>query len=151
MGILGVGSELRADDAAGMMAAELLEIFESKGTSKTKFKVFLGATAPENLTGEIKRFDPSHLIIIDTADLGKRPGEALLLDREKISNFSFSTHKLPIKIMIEYLRQSISPQVAIIGIQPASLDFGKPVCAEVKASASGIAEGIMEILLEGGQ
>jgi hydrogenase 3 maturation protease len=146
VGILGVGSELRADDAAGMLVAELLQIYESKKTSKVDFRIFFGATAPENLTGEIKKYAPSHLIIVDTAELGKKPGTVMLLDKDSIANFSFSTHKLPIKVMIEYLRQSFELEVAIIGVQPKLLDFGKPPCEEVKIAVNAVAEDIMSAL-----
>jgi hydrogenase 3 maturation protease len=140
--ILGVGSELRSDDVAGMLVAELLEIYANKGNKK--LKVFMGATAPENLTGEIKKYEPSHLIIIDCAELKKKPGDVMILSKENVNNFSFSTHKLPIKVMIEYLLQSQKMDVAIIGIQPKSIAFGEAPSMEVKKVTEEIASIIVD-------
>lgn len=149
VGILGVGSELRADDAAGMLVAEILDIYSNRNTAKAKFRVFYGGTAPENLTGEIKKFTPSHLIVVDTAELGGKPGHVQMFDKETVGNFSFSTHKLPLKIMIDYLLQSIElMKVSIIGLQPKSLDFGKAPSEEVKKSVSDLAS-LIEDVMEG--
>lgn len=149
VGVLGVGSELRADDAAGMLVAELLDIYANRKTSKAKLKIFYGGTAPENLTGEIRKFSPTHLIVIDTAEFGERPGHAQMFDKENVGNFSFSTHKLPIKVMIDYLLQSIeNMKVSIIGLQPKTLDFGKAPSEEVKTSVNDLAS-IIEDVMEG--
>lgn len=124
----GIGSELRGDDAAGMLAAK--EINGSPG-KYSKVKVFFGATVPENLTGEIKKYRPTHLIIIDSVDLGKKPGTICLLDSDKIEGISFSTHKLPIKVMVDCLIKSINCKPIIIGIQPKSFDFDSDFSKEV--------------------
>ena len=64
--ILAIGSEFRGDDAAGLLVAENLK--KLLKVSSRKFKVFIGATAPENLTGDIKRFNPSHILLVDSID-----------------------------------------------------------------------------------
>jgi len=138
--ILGVGSELRADDIAGILAAQELE------KASPKIKVFLGYTAPENLSGEIRKYEPSHIIIIDTADIGKKPGEAALFTSKDVGGMSFSTHKLPIKVLASYLTQSFDCKVLIIGIQPKTLEFGKTISKEVEVSAINISEAIREAI-----
>ena len=56
--VLGIGSDLRGDDVAGMLTAEkLFKLVAKKSTSR--LKIFFGSTAPENLTGDIKRFNPT--------------------------------------------------------------------------------------------
>ena len=102
--ILGIGSELRGDDAVGLLVLNNLrhKIFAIK-KRRIVCKLFNGGTAPENLTGEIRRFKPGHLIMIDAVELGKRPGTIALLDLKRIENTVFLTHKLPIKLMLDYL------------------------------------------------
>lgn len=139
--ILGIGSELRADDIAGILVAQDLEKLQDQ-----KFKVFLGYTAPENLSGEIRKFGPTHLIMIDTADIGKKPGEAGLFTPENVGGISFSTHKLPVKIMAQFLQKDLDCQVMIIGIQPESLDFGKSISKEAMATVRMLSEMIRDIL-----
>ncbi|MFA6431964.1 MAG: hydrogenase maturation protease, partial [Candidatus Margulisiibacteriota bacterium] len=96
--VLGVGSDLRGDDAAGVIIAE--EIEKKKIPNIT---TLLGGTAPENLTGEIKRLKPSHLIIIDAADLNEAPGTIKLIRMDQIGGLSFSTHALPMKMMVDFI------------------------------------------------
>jgi hydrogenase 3 maturation protease len=131
--ILGVGSELRADDAAGILIAQELEKIK-----KPKIKVFLGHTAPENLTGEIRKFAPSHLLIIDSAEMGKDPGEVMMFTPEDAGGISFSTHKLPMKLMAKYLSEEIKCRVLMIGVQPKTLEFGKAVSKEISGAVKDI-------------
>lgn len=49
LGVLGIGSELRGDDIAGMLVAELLQVFSDKRTSVIPLRVFHGGTAPRTL------------------------------------------------------------------------------------------------------
>lgn len=144
--VLGVGSELRADDIAGMTVAALIDEHIKKDSLNGRLKVFFGATAPENLTGEIKRYAPTHLIIVDAADTGAEPGTIDYIKPEEVAGISFSTHMMPIKILVDYLNQSFPCEVTIIGIQPKVLSFGKSPSAEVKASASQVAASIVEVM-----
>ena len=145
--ILGVGSELRADDIAGILAAQELEKASKQISGSIDIKIFLGYTAPENLSGEIKKYGPTHVIIIDTADIGKKPGEVALFTPDDAGGISFSTHKLPIKVLASYLTQSFDCKVIIIGIQPKTLDFGKPVSGEVKEAVKSVAKTLEEVII----
>lgn len=145
--VLGVGSELRGDDIAGLLVINALK--KSKKIKKSvKLKTFEGSTAPENLTGEIRAFKPTHLIIVDTADIGERPGTVLLLRADEVGRgISFSTHKIPPKILIDYFAHSLKCEVVIIGIQPKSISFGKPPSKAVIASSRSVAASILEALI----
>ena len=144
--LLGIGSELMGDDAAGIIIAEKLnKAFKASKTSK-KFKALLGSTAPENFTGEIKKFKPSHLVIVDCADMKCKPGEAVILDPDKITGISFSTHRLPISIMMRYLSHFVKCELVVIGIQPKSLKFGQKPSKEVAAAINSVSEAILASL-----
>ena len=140
--VLGVGSELRGDDVAGILAAQQIEKIITKQTTSPEVRVFIGETAPENLTGEIKRFQPTHLIIIDAAELNKKPGHIEIMEPETIGGTSFCTHSLPLKVIIAYLLESFKFQAIIIGIQPKTLTFGAQPTKEVVAAAKHIAKAI---------
>ncbi len=141
--VLGVGSALRNDDAAGLLVAE-----EMNKIRNSKLKVFLGSTAPENLTGEIIKYRPTHIIIVDSVDMDQKPGSILLADPQEVDGISFYSHMLPIKMTIDYLLESIKCEIIIIGIQPKSLEFGETISAEVKKSTAQIADVIRQILQE---
>lgn len=147
--ILGVGSELRSDDAAGVLVAQQIkEISRRKKKSVPRVKVFIGETAPENLTGEIKEFKPSHLIIIDSSDTDVPPGQVTIISPEKVGGTSFCTHSLPLKVMVDYLRQSCGCETIIIGIQPKNLSVGGLVSKEVAKAAKELAVTIVNLLEE---
>ena len=109
-------------------------------------KFFIGATAPENLTGEIKKFQPSHLIIIDSIDSNAPPGQIIILDRENVDGVSFCTHNLPVKVMIDYLLKFCTCRVIIIGIQPKDITVGGPVSKEVRQAVKTLSGTIAKIL-----
>ncbi|MFA6216435.1 MAG: hydrogenase 3 maturation endopeptidase HyCI [Candidatus Omnitrophota bacterium] len=136
--VLGVGSDICSDDVAGMRVASLLEAHLKKRRGKIKFKFFAGGTAPENFTGEIKKFKPSHLIIIDCADFGKKPGVVSIFGIEDLGGITFSTHRLPANIMADYLMQSVQCGCLIVGIQPKTLKFGESLSKEVSRSVDSL-------------
>jgi hydrogenase 3 maturation protease len=138
--ILGIGSELKGDDAAGILAAEKLE---------EEFEVIIGGTSPENFTGEIKRLKPSHLIIIDSAQMGEKPGYIRLIDSEEIGGLSFGTHALPLSVMINYLKEYFPLKAIIIGIQPKTLTFGAPPSLEVEDAITDICDSLKSIEFSG--
>ena len=146
--ILGIGSLLRADDAAGTLVAQKLAQHLKKAKTRSR-KVFLGESAPENLTGEIKRYKPSHVIIVDTADFKEAPGTVVVLDPGDVgSGVSFSTHKMPAKILVDYLQKSLACDVTIIGIQPKNIDFGEALSKIVAGAAKEVAGAISDLVLK---
>ncbi|MFA5090906.1 MAG: hydrogenase 3 maturation endopeptidase HyCI [Candidatus Omnitrophota bacterium] len=152
LAVLGVGSELRGDDAAGLLFARCLqESLRSNRRISRKVKVFLGYTAPENLTGEIKRFGPSCLLIVDSADLRKKAGTLALIESCDIRGVSFSTHALPLSIMADYLLKSFSCKVLFLVIQPKALDFGSSISLAVKKNVQKAASAAKNIILKSGK
>ncbi len=139
--VLGIGSELRADDVAGLIVAE-----ELKKIKNLKLKVFLGSTAPENLTGEIIKYKPTHIIIVDSVDTDQKPGFILLISPEEVGGVSFSSHMLPVKMIVDYLLESLKCEIIIVGIQPKTLVFGETISEEVKKSTKQISDVIRQIL-----
>jgi len=146
--ILGIGSEFKADDAAGAMIAKQLQTKceNKKCNFATSVLCIDGSTAPENFTGDIKRFAPTHLFIIDAAEMGQEPGAVRLIPNDKVGGVSFSTHVLPIAVMINYLKQSIDFESVIIGIEPKDFEFGKEMSKDVKKSVDKLTNIIFETI-----
>ena len=139
--VLGVGSELRGDDVAGPLVLE-----ELQKKKHPKLQLIDGGTAPENFTGEIKKKQPTHLVIVDAADLGSTPGTIRLIELGEIRGMSFSTHALPLKVMIDFILQDHQCEVVVAAIQPKSLKFGAQPCAEVKDAAAILAHALLSAL-----
>lgn len=139
--LLGIGSELRQDDAAGMLTAGALQRFAKESK---RLKVVFGSTAPENLTGEIKGLEPTHVIIVDSADIPGKTGSIKLFNPEDTKGISFSTHQLPLSILARYLKEEACCQVLIIGIKPKNIKFGFGLSKEVAASIKVLVKAIKE-------
>jgi len=128
--ILGAGSFMKADDAAGVLITEkLLEEFDV--LNHPNLLILSGESAPENCCGEIKRFSPDHLCVIDAADMGESPGSIVFIENEVISGVTFSTHMLPVKIMLDYLVKETGCKITVMGIQPVDLTYDGKVTQKV--------------------
>lgn len=134
--ILGVGSILRSDDGAGMHFIEKLE----SCISCDDVLLMGGSSAPENFTGVIKDFAPDTLFIVDAANMGLLVGEIHVLDINEIKSISFSTHMLPMYVMLNYLKIEIDCEVICIGIQPKNTELGFSMCLEVVKASEHLAD-----------
>ncbi|MBF0409343.1 MAG: hydrogenase maturation peptidase HycI [Candidatus Riflebacteria bacterium] len=150
IGILGIGSEIRLDDAVGCYIIRELELqlkqkqFNTAGISAVE--IWYGGTAPENVTGDIKRFNPSHLFMIDAADIGCPPGTIKIIPAEDICGVSFTTHMLPLSVIVDYLKTFLDTEFTIIGIQPKVLGFGTTLSDEVAQAGKEVVSQITSLI-----
>lgn len=133
--ILGVGSVLRCDDAAGMHFADCL----ASRIQRDDVLIIAGSTAPENFTGVIKDFAPDRLFIVDAARMGLQIGEMREIDIKEIGGMAFSTHMLPLPVMLSYLALETKCSICCIGIQPGSTEQGFSMSQEVRGAAEQLA------------
>jgi len=139
--LLAVGSDLRGDDGAGCLAAELLSEH-----SPPRLAAIDGATAPENLTGEIRELQPTHLVVVDAVEMGKRRGTIALVALAELAGESASTHRLPLRLTLGFLAHELACDLLVIGIQPGSTVLGAAMSPEVAAAAEEVARLLREIL-----
>jgi hydrogenase maturation protease len=96
LAVVGVGSTLRADDAAGMLIVERLsEEFPKEAHPQLLYCP--GETAPENYSGCIRAFKPTHILVVDAADIGLAPGEIQEIPPEIVGGPTFLSHMLPLR------------------------------------------------------
>ena len=140
--VLGVGAELRSDDFAGMAAAQALLPY----ADSERLLVCFGGAAPENCTGELRRFHPDVILVLDAAEMHLTPGEYALLDPSHITGATFCTHMLPLPVTLSYLEACCGCVTAYIGIQPASVAQGIGMCDAVAMGATRLAAGLSDAL-----
>jgi hydrogenase 3 maturation protease len=140
LAVMGVGSELRSDDVAGVLVARRLA---EATAGRADILVVEGHSAPENFTGQILRFKASHLVIVDCAELDAAPGTVRLFPVEEMGGLSSSTHSLPLSIIIDYLDRQHSCETLVIGIQPKTLSFDGEPSAEALKAADEVAERLI--------
>ncbi len=133
--VVGVGSAFRSDDAAGLRIAEALHKL-----ALPNVLVLFGDTAPENVTGEIRRARPSHVLFVDAADLGEPAGSVRLLDAAEVGGMSSSTHTLPLGVIADYLVRELNCRVLFLGVQPKSVAFGEGLSEEVASAVTETAK-----------
>ncbi len=139
---LGIGNELRHDDAAGLVIVEKLRPHVKDPT----VTIINCADIPENFTGHVKRLDPACIVLIDAADFGGHPGEAHVFALSDIENAGISTHKASLAVLGTYLRSETGASIFIIGIQPDSTEFGSGLTQTLHEASDAIAEAISTVL-----
>ncbi|HEX6033539.1 MAG TPA: hydrogenase 3 maturation endopeptidase HyCI [Anaerolineales bacterium] len=128
--ILGVGNPMRSDDAAGVLVARLL-LQRDLAPEADRVLIIEAGHAPENRTGELRRFLPDIVLIIDAADMGETPGTVQWIPEESIDGMNASTHSLPLSMLSRYLKLELNCTVAVLGIQAASNEVGESVSPDV--------------------
>ncbi len=140
--IAGIGNPIRMDDFVGVKIIQDLQ-----GKLQKNINLVECETVPESFMDEIAEFKPSHVLLIDAAVMGKRPGEAHLFDAEKVTNFpAISTHMLPLRVFCEYITKMSGAKIALLLIEPDKTDFGECLTSEVQKTASRITASIVALL-----
>lgn len=140
--ILGIGSSIRSDDAVGM---EVVKCLKKK---KMKNVLLISAdTNPESFTGPIRRFSPSHVLMIDAAHMSVEPGTGKLIPIELIRKGSISTHHLPLSELATFIKETMNAKVALLGIQPKNLSIGSVLTPELRNAAERISNTIYESII----
>lgn len=140
--IAGIGNPIRMDDFVGVKIVQDLR-------GKVSDRVFLieCETVPESFIQQIVDFNPTHILLIDAAILGLKPGQSRIVNPEQLTSLSaFSTHMLPLRIFCEYLTKTTKAKIALLLIEPRKADFGEGLTPEIEASAKEITETLHELL-----
>jgi hydrogenase 3 maturation protease len=133
---------LRGDDAAGVLVAQALS------GAGGKCRAFVGDVAPENLTGEIKQYAPDLLLVVDAVEMGRKPGELAVIPLDLIGGVSFSTHMLPLSIVLDYLSREVGCEVLLVGVQLSSIEFMAAMHPAVAAAVAELIDGLKGMLAD---
>jgi hydrogenase 3 maturation protease len=140
--VAGIGNPIRTDDYVGLKIVENL-----KGKLPATVLLLEAETVPESYLLDIEEFHPSHVLLIDAAFLGLTPGEASLVDAEKIADSSaVTTHLLPLRVFCEYVKQATGAKIAVLLIEPKSMEFGEGLSAEVQGAAERLTKVLVRLL-----
>jgi hydrogenase 3 maturation protease len=142
--VAGIGNPIRTDDFAGMKIVQ-----ELKGKVSEKVHLLECETVPESFLEPIVEFNPTHVLLIDAAFLGLKPGEVRLIDPERIADFpAVTTHMLPLRIFCEYITKMTEAKIALLLIEPKNTEFGEDLTPEVQTAAEKIASILQKTLSE---
>ena len=143
--IVGIGNEFNGDDAAGVLVARKLSTRECSDDAGHVLVIEAGQ-APENITGELRRFQPQVVLLIDAAQVDADPGEVVWIPWETTTGMSASSHSLPLSMLARYLTLEFNCSVHLLGIQPAQNESNGNVSPEVYAAVEDICQTLCEAL-----
>lgn len=141
LAVVGVGNEMRGDDAVGCYVARRLEGVEG-------ILVIEAGDVPENYIGLLCEYKPECIVFVDAVDVGADVGSVVIAGADELSSFAVvSTHGMPLKLLSGYLRREIGAEVMLIGIQVGKTAFNAPMSKEVREAAEAVVELIRSLRL----
>lgn len=135
--IVGIGNVLKGDDAFGVMLVDRL-------AGKVPAALINAGVSPENYTGKIAKENPDCILLVDAADLGKKPGEWEILKRDEILKSGFTTHDMSPAMFIDYMKERTGAEMYLLGVQPKNISLGDEMSDVVKKALEEISELIEE-------
>lgn len=132
--IAGIGNPIRNDDYIGVKI-----VHELRNKIPSRVQIYECETVPESFLEPIIELNPSHVLLIDAAMLGLKPGSIRLINPEQIINFSpITSHTLPLRVFCEFIKKTTESKIALLLIEPKNTDFGEKISPEVQKAAEKI-------------
>ncbi|MGA2768721.1 MAG: hydrogenase maturation protease [Candidatus Bathyarchaeia archaeon] len=140
--LAGVGNPIRMDDYVGVRVVQDLQ-----GRVSEKVCLMECETVPEDFMPQIIDFSPTHVLLIDAALLGLKPGSFKLVEPKRLTMSPvFSTHMLPLRIFCEHVTETTQAKIALLLVEPEKSDFGEGLTPSVQASEKEIVQTLLELL-----
>lgn len=132
--VLGVGNTLLQDEGIGVRAVELLL---ARYALPPEVQVIDGGTAGMELLESLE--DADKLIIVDCVRVGKPPATLIRRVDDEVPAFfrtKISPHQIGVSDVLAalQLRERFPRHLALIGIQPSSLECGIELTPEIEAT-----------------
>jgi hydrogenase 3 maturation protease len=140
--VAGVGNTIRTDDSVGVKLVQDLH-----GKVSEKVHLIECETVPESFIQHIIDFKPTHVILVDAAILGLKPGECRFIKPDQLKAYpAISTHMLPLKIFCEYIEKTTKAEVGLLLIEPKCIEFGEGLSPEIATAKKEILDVLLEAL-----
>ncbi len=138
LAVVGIGHELRGDDAVGVMIARQLQ---EQVQERDNLLILDAGVAPENITGQLRRFMPDIVLLIDAVDTGQDAGMIAMIDLDsKLVERVASTHTISLRLFADYLQIEFGCAVYLLGIQAMQISLNHALSSPVNISAQGIVQ-----------
>ncbi|MCD6351655.1 MAG: hydrogenase maturation protease [Armatimonadetes bacterium] len=143
--VLGVGNELRQDDAVGVVVARRLsQIDLPEGV-----EVIEGHVGGINLLFEIE--DADWAIIVDAVDMGKEPGAVEVFDASEadvhVVERTASLHHVSLADVLQLAELTgVSTRVTLVGVQPETTMPGEGLSDTVAGRVEEVVELVRGLL-----
>ena len=140
--VVGVGNPIREDDNVGLTILQGLQ-----GKLSCDVLLLECEMVPEGYLLDIEEFKPTHVLLVDSAVLGREPGDADLVKVTEVASFSaISSHMLPLRLFCEYIEQSTGAKIRLLLVEPKSMGFGEQLTPELQMASAQITEVLLKLL-----
>ncbi len=140
--VAGIGNPIRSDDYVGLKIVQGLQ-----GKISEKVCLLECETVPESYLLDIEKFNPTHVLLIDAAFLGLKPGEASVVNAEEVADFpAITTHMLPLRVFCDYIKQATGAKIGLMLVEPKIMEFGEGLSVEVESAAQKIVAILIDLL-----
>lgn len=95
-------------------------------------------TTPENWVARLRQSPPEVLLVADAADMGLPGGAIRKMSLAHTGNISFSSHGIPLSLLLEPFRKEI--EVTVIAVQPLERGFGEELSPAAAEAVSLLAQ-----------
>ena len=136
--IVGIGNSVRRDDFVGIAVVRRLGRARLSGVH-----VIETGEVPESYLGVVENIHPTHVLMVDAAEMDAPVGSIKLASPEKIGGMSLSTHTLPLSVVSDYLANMTKAKIALLGIQPKVIDFGEGLSQELRDIVEPLSQSIV--------
>jgi hydrogenase maturation protease HycI len=140
---VGIGHELRGDDAVGVTIVRRLQ---ETCSGRDSLLLLDAGSAPENCTGTLRRFMPDTVLFIDAVDIKQPSDNIQMIDLENIYAVAASTHTLSLNLIADFLKQEIGCDVLLLGIQTLQNELDTPLSADVQTSVDAIVKSFVKFV-----
>ncbi len=132
--VLGLGNTLNRDEGLGVHAVKALE---TALRDRAEVEFLDGGVLGLNLLPLVE--ECSHLLVLDAVNAGKPAGTVIELGKEEIPLYAgvkLSQHQLTFQevLALAQFRGKLPDKLHLVGVQPADLDVGLTLSAEVAAA-----------------
>jgi hydrogenase maturation protease len=143
--LLGLGNLMRTDDAVGMLTLRRLE---ERSLLPPEVRVIEGGTLGLDLLHSLRGI--SHLLVLDAVDSCTTPGTLKRFEGQQVDDLpvSKSVHLLGFSDLMGALRlmDAAPEEVVLLGVQPASTEWGTDLTPEVEPALHALMEAAVEQL-----
>jgi hydrogenase maturation protease len=144
--VLGLGNTLHSDDGVGPQAIQRLRNDPHVPEGVTLIE---GGTLGLELLTYI--WDCSYLLVLDAVDIGQPPGTLVRMSNQELQTLPSkgSVHQLGVADLLVALRvlAQQQPTVVVLGVQPATTDWGTELSPAVEAVMESLIEAAVAELI----
>lgn len=158
--VVGVGNELRGDDAAGVRLAERLETALScgqaplvrhglgEGASPVRVPIIHAGEVPETYAVRVADLKPDVVLLLDAAAMGLPAGSCRLVRAHDLPPVPGFTHRPSLEMFARFIELDCGAESYVLGIQPDldHLDLGHEMSPQVVAALDALLPLLAELL-----